>query len=205
MIRNFTEHLAGGASIHRQRGVTSLFVTMVVLLVVMLLGITAALLSGTQFRLAGNLQSQNAAFNLAEESTNTASAWLITDNNFKSAAFTTYSSGTPYLYPINSYPSGITASTPAGWEQTIVWSNSNSLAIGGDDTKRYFIQKVAGCQGVLGDTVGPGTRTYAPINRAEVFRITSRGTGIKGTVRFLQTMYTIPISQADIEAGYCGT
>ena len=50
----------------RQRGASSLFLTVILVMVVMLLAVTASVLSNTQFRLAGNLQFENVAFNLAE-------------------------------------------------------------------------------------------------------------------------------------------
>jgi len=50
----------------RQRGASSLFLTVILVMVVMMLAVTAAVLSNTQFRLAGNLQFENIAFNLAE-------------------------------------------------------------------------------------------------------------------------------------------
>jgi Tfp pilus assembly protein PilX len=191
-------------TVQRQRGVTSLFVTLIVLLVMMVLGVTAALLSGTQFKLASNLQAESIAFNLAEGSTNVAQGWLVTGTNFRDEGFTTYSSGTtPQLYPIGSYPAGVDPAVPA-WETKMTWTDANSVAIDGDATKRYFIQKLATCQSTLGSTAGRGGRRMTKDDRADLFRITSRGTSVKGTVKVLQTTYTVPIKQAEIDDGYCG-
>jgi len=182
--------------IARQRGVTALFVTLVVLLVMMVLGISAALLSGTQFKLAGNLQYENAAFNLAEGSTASAQNWLTTGTNFKQAGFTTYSAGaTPYLYPIGSFTSN---------PLTMTWNDTNSRTVNGDDSQRYLIQKLASCQVTLGSESSVGGRVKAPIERADLFRVTARGTSVKGTNRILQTTYTVPIDADDIRDGYCG-
>ena len=87
---------------NRQRGAAQLFVTVVLLMVVMMLGITAIIVSTTQFNLAGNLQLENIAFNLAEGSSATAENWLSDPaaGNSTNVGFTTYSTGTPYLYPI---------------------------------------------------------------------------------------------------------
>ena len=60
-------------------------------MVVMLLAVTAAVLSNTQFRLAGNLQFENIAFNLAEGAIAAAENWLSTGTNAKNGGFTTYS------------------------------------------------------------------------------------------------------------------
>ena len=182
--------------IARQRGVTALFVTLVVLLVMMILGIAAALLSGTQFKLAGNLQYENLAFNLAEGASATAQNWLTTGTNSRDPGFTTYASATGWLYPISAAaPDPLAAAT---------WDNSHSLAIGGDDTQRYFIQKIAACQSVLGSSAGRGGRLTGPIDRADLYRVTARGLSVKGTTKFLQTTYEVPISAADIRDGYCG-
>src|SRR5262245_2361663 len=120
------QRLQHRTTIRRQRGVTSLFVTMVVLLVVMLLGVTAALLSSTQFKLAGNLQLENEAFNQAEVAVNAAQTWLIT--NYQNAAFTTASSSTPWLVPLGT--GSAMATTP--WGTT--WTDSNSCAVFADNT-----------------------------------------------------------------------
>ena len=59
----------------------------------MMLGITAMILSTTQFNLAGNLQLENIAFNLAEGSSATAESWIsdAAGANPLNAGFTTYS------------------------------------------------------------------------------------------------------------------
>ena len=64
----------------RQRGASSLFITVILVLVVMLLAVTAAVLSSTQFKLAGNLQYENVAFNLAEGALASAESWLSTQD-----------------------------------------------------------------------------------------------------------------------------
>jgi len=188
------------SSIARQRGVTALFVTLIVLLVMMVLGISAALLSGTQFKLAGNLQHENAAFNLAEGSTAAAQNWLTSGANFKDSGFS--SSGTAaHLYCI---PGSAGCTRSPGDPLTMTWNDTNSLAVSGDDTQRYQIQKVASCQVALGSESSVGGRIKAPVERADLFRVTARGTSVKGTNRVLQTTYTVPIDADDIRDGYCG-
>jgi Tfp pilus assembly protein PilX len=49
----------------------------------MLLGVTAALLSGTQFKLAANLQGENTAFNNAESAIAVAQTWLKTGHQLR--------------------------------------------------------------------------------------------------------------------------
>ncbi len=74
---------ARGTAAGRQRGASSLFITVILVLVVMLLAVTAAVLSSTQFKLAGNLQYENIAFNLAEGALASAENWLSTGHEFQ--------------------------------------------------------------------------------------------------------------------------
>ena len=167
-------------ALNPQRGATSLFVTLVVLLVVMLLGVTAALLSGTQFKLAANLQGENTAFNNAESAIAVAQTWLKTGNNSANPGFTTYNSGTtPWLYP-STQPADPLAST---W----TWSDSNSLAV--NSSQRYIIQKVGQNLKAPGNPEIGG----APMScgdRVDMFRISAFATGAKGTTKLMQTTYT---------------
>jgi Tfp pilus assembly protein PilX len=190
----------------RQRGATTLFVTLVVLLVMMVLGVTAALLSGTQFKLASNLQFENVAFNLAEGATATAQSWLTTDTNYKDPGFTngnrngTGSAGT-FVYP---QFSDSTKTTPTVMPDPLAagtWSDDTySLAIGGDIAKRYMIQKIGDCQARLGEDEAGGTRQSAPVQRGDLFRITARGTSVKGTSKIVQTTYVVPIPAVEAAA-----
>ena len=184
MITKTTRRTGPPIPVARQRGATSLFITLVLLLVVMLLGVTAAMLSGTQFRLAGNLQFENEAFNLAEGATAAAESWLSDGTNAQNAGFTTYATAeTPHLYPIG----GLTANP-----LTMSWSNSNSLAVGGDSSRRYLIQRIGADNALLGSTVATGGRSLSACQRADLFRVTARGASAKGTIRIIQTTYTIP-------------
>ena len=105
--------------LNRQRGASSLFITVILVLVVMLLAVTAAVLSSTQFKLAGNLQYENVAFNLAEGALVSAESWLSGNDadgkpNAKNANFTTYAAGS-HFYPIGA----LAGLTPAIDPQTM--------------------------------------------------------------------------------------
>ena len=178
--------------ISRQRGAAQLFVTVVLLVVVMMLGITAIILSTTQFNLAGNLQMENIAFNLAEGSVATAESWLsdpaATPSNSADPGFTTYSTGTPYLYPI-----GYLASlSPPRDPLTMAWSDSNSRAVNGDDTRRYLIEQIGANNQVFNAELNGGGRPLSGCQRADLFRITARGTSAKGTTKLVQSAFMVP-------------
>jgi Tfp pilus assembly protein PilX len=81
--------------LYKQRGASSLFLTVILVMVVMLLAVTASVLSSTQFRLAGNLQFENIAFNLSETAVASAENWLSTGANAKNDGFTTRSDSAP--------------------------------------------------------------------------------------------------------------
>jgi Tfp pilus assembly protein PilX len=184
------------SAIARQRGATSLFVTLIVLLVVMILGVTAALLSGSLFKLASNLQFENVAFNLAEGAAATAQNWLTTGTNFNDSGFTTGTKAA--LYPIGSGPDPV-VELPAGGEsadspmQSKWWTDAKSAAIGdGSGNERYLIQKIATNQVPLGESVSGGGRASTACEKADLFRVTARGTATKNTSKFVQTAYAVP-------------
>jgi len=170
-------------NLSRQRGVSSLFITVILVLVVMLLAVTASVLSNTQFKLAGNIQFEHVAVSRSERAIATAESWLKTGTNAKNASFTTYSTDTPYLYPIGS----LTADP-----LTMTWSDSNSLAVGGNDNRRYVIEKYGSDNQPLGTGLDDHGRPLTGCQKVDVFRISSRGLSAKGTVKFLQTTYSIP-------------
>ena len=169
--------------LRRQRGVSSLFITVILVLVVMLLAVTASVLSNTQFKLAGNIQFEHVAVSRSESAIATAESWLKTGTNAKNASFTTYSTDTPYLYPIGS----LTADP-----LTMTWSDSNSLAVGGNDNRRYVIEKYGSDNQPLGTGLDDHGRPLTGCQKVDVFRISSRGLSAKGTVKFLQTTYSVP-------------
>lgn len=176
---------SGKPGIQRQRGASSLFITVILVLVVMLLAVTAAVLSSTQFKLAGNLQYENVAFNLAEGALASAESWLATDTNAKSAGFATYSADVPYLYPIG-YLAAINVDP-----LTMAWTDSNSFKVGGDDNQRYLIEKYGADNQPLGTGMDQG-RPLTGCQKVDVFLITTRGTSVKGTMKLVQTTFSVP-------------
>jgi Tfp pilus assembly protein PilX len=177
--------------INRQRGAAQLFVTVVLLIVVMMLGITAVILSTTQFNLAANLQQENIAFNLAEGGAATAESWLHDSGNSTDAGFTTYMTGTAaltYVYPIG-YLAGL---TPPVDPLTMTWGDSNSLAVNGDDARRYLIEKIGAKNQIFSAELNPGGRPLSGCQTADLFRITARGTSAKGTTKMIQSTYMVP-------------
>jgi len=175
-----------GRGLARQRGASSMFITVILVLVIMLLVVTASMLSNTQFKLAGNLQFENVAFNLGESAVASAEVWLGTGTNARGTGFTTYSTGTPHLYPIGYL------TTNNIDPLTMTWSNSNSLAVGGDDNQRYLIERYGADNQPLGTGMDQGGRPLTACQKVDVFRITARGASVKGTAKVVQTVYSVP-------------
>ena len=171
-------------SIRRQRGVSSLFITVILVLVVMLLAITASVLSNTQFKLAGNIQFENVATNLTEAAVASAENWLKT--NARNAGFTTYSADAPYIYPLGYL------TTNNIDPLTMTWTNNNSLAVGGDTNQRYVIEKYGVDNIPLGANLQDWSRDHAGCWKVDLYRISARGTSVKGTVKLMQTVYSVP-------------
>lgn len=166
----------------RQRGST-LVMSLIVLVVLMMLGVSTMIVSGTQFSLTGNLQFQNASMNKAEVSVATAEQWLAAGTNFKDAGFTTYSSGTtPHLYPI-----GALTADPL----TMTWDSTNSWSLdGAAGTQRYFIELLGKDKKLIGSGLGDPRKSKG-CNQVNVYRIVSRGVSGRGAVRFVQSNYSV--------------
>jgi len=105
---------------YRRQSGSTLIISLIILIILMLLGVTAITTSDTQYKLAGNLQFENAAMNNAETAISAAETWLATGTNYNNTALTTtYDAATPHLYPI-----GV-----AGDPLTMTWSDSNSIQV----------------------------------------------------------------------------
>ena len=173
-----------------ERGST-LIISLIILILLMLLGITAMNTSDTQFKLAGNLQFEDAAMNNAETAVNAAETWLATGTNFSNAAFTTYnaSAGTYQLYPIGTL-AALTA--PANDPLTMTWADTNSLeVVAGNSNQRYIIELMSTNNTLVGSSVTTGGRASSACNKVNTYRITARGASARGATKFVQSYYSV--------------
>ena len=161
---------------------STLVMSMIVLIVLMLLGVTSMVVSDTQYRLSGNLQMEDTAMNNTETAINAAETWLASVNNFNNAGFTTYNSGlTPHLYP------PATVLDPL----TMAWNDNSSLLVGNTD-QRYLIQmmsvpiKTADSSQSFGEHSSSGCPKVI-----STFQITSRGASGRGALKFVQSYYRV--------------
>lgn len=168
----------------RQQGIT-LITTVVMLVMVMLLGVSAVMFSRSEFRLAGNLQFRNTALNDAENAITTAEQWLAAGNHLNSG-FTTYDgAGTPQLYPIG-YLAGLSA--PNNNPLTMAWDVDNSMAVG---NSRYIIEKIANNKKLIPTSLNVGGNKATGCNQVNIYRIVARGESSRGTTRFVQSVYSV--------------
>jgi Tfp pilus assembly protein PilX len=166
----------------RQRGAT-LVIAMLILVLIMMIGVTAVSTSNTQYKLAGNLQFENAAMNNAEAAVAAGENWLATNSGH--AGFTTYSAqATPQLHPLAS------TATVATSPLTATWSDSNSLGANGG-SQRYVIQLMSTNNLLQGSSAAVGRQGMSVCNKVNTFLITGRGTSVRGAVKFVQSYFSV--------------
>jgi X-X-X-Leu-X-X-Gly heptad repeat protein len=167
----------------RQRGI-SLVTTLVMMVAVMVLGLSAIMISKGEFVLSGNLQFQTGALNEAESSVIAAEQWLAAGTNYLSSGFTTYASGTAQLYPVN-YMSANSIDP-----LVMDWSDSNSTQVAGQTLQRYLIELLATNKTLIPTSLTLGGRATSGCNRVNVYRIIARGGSGRGATRFVQSIYS---------------
>lgn len=165
----------------RQTGST-LIISLIILIILMLLGVTAIQTSDTQYKLAGNLQFENAAMNNAETAISTAETWLATGTNYTNAAFTTYDVTTPHLYPI-----GQLADTAP---LTMAWSDGDSIQVN-NTNQRYIIELMSTGNRLAVSSQVIGGRASAGCNQVNTYRISARGASARGATKFVRSYYSV--------------
>lgn len=153
-----------------QRGATQL-IALIILIVLMLLGIAAVVTSNTQFKLAGNLQFQNAAKNSAESAISEQEDWLAQPANALNACFTTHS-----LLCGKKYPKGYFTNVP---DPTAILSGNKDYMI------ELIAEKVAPPGAGLGDVCGTPGIAY----ELNLYRLTAVGEDARGANRFIQSVF----------------
>ena len=168
---------------HRARG-AALVTSLIVLGVLMLMGVSAYVLSKTQFKLAGNVQFQALALTDAENAMTQAELWV--SSNWNHAGFTT--PGTAGLYPKDTLPDPLTAT----------WDDTNSVKVDADGNQRYMIElyidnrvlPTASVANQCSNNYGsPG-----PCPAVNVYRISTRGASRLGAAKIVQSLYAVRIA-----------
>lgn len=174
---------------NRQSGAT-LVICLIILVAIMLIGFVATMTSTTQYKLAGNLQFEDGAFNNSETGIGAGEKWLSAGTNFNNGGFTAYDSvTTPYLYPIGTAPNPLTMT----WSDANSCSNANCLALGPTlaPNQRFFMQMVSTGERLQGSDQGIGGRQSAGCDQVNTYLVTARGVSARGAQRIVQSYYSV--------------
>jgi len=159
-----------------ERGST-LIISLIVLIILMLLGVTAMNSSGTQFKLAANLNFENVALNNAETATQATERLLET-------------------LPSTAAAPAASAAASLTDPFAMTWTDADSAqVVAGDDTQRYVIGYVSTnaspLAGIGLDCTDPGNeKKFDCVN---TYLITTRGLGQRGATKLVQTYYAVPL------------
>ena len=163
-----------------QRGV-ALFISLVLLLVLTIIGVSAVQTTSLEERMARNTHDSVLAFEAAEVALRAGETFLRTN---RPATATFLPAGANGLWRASNY-----AQTER-WEQANIWTGTNSVAVAANtiagvaEQPRYLIEWVATVQ----RTDNPymqGSSYAALFDRIEIFRITARGVGGTANARVL--------------------
>lgn len=163
---------------------STLMVTMLMLILIMLLGITAMNSSTTIGQLATNLQFEDMAQNKAEAAIDAGELWMATGTNYQAAGFDVYDNATPQIYPPKVLRD---AKDPLN----MTWDDTTSAKVGGDETQRYVVELISKNQRLQGSSAAMGGRTSTGCNTVNLYLITGRGQASRGAVKFIQSFYSV--------------
>ena len=163
-----------------QRGV-ALFISLVLLLVLTIIGVSAVQTTSLEERMARNTHDSVLAFEAAEVALRSGETFLR--NNVNSTAMFP-AVGANGLWKAADY-----AQTER-WEQANIWTGTNSVAVAANtitgvaEQPRYVIEWVASVQRNDNPYL-QGSSYSALFDRIEIFRITARGVGGTTNARVL--------------------
>jgi len=166
---------------HTQHGST-LIISLIILIILMLLGVTAMVTSDTAYKLAGNLQFENNAINDAEATLSGVESWLETGSidytHVDFFATPPVTSSTTGRYPINSSINPMSMS----------WNSTDSAVAG---QGRYIIELMSTSNVMIGSSAMIGGPLSYACNKVNTYRITTRGTSARGAAKLVQSYYSV--------------
>lgn len=162
-----------------QRGST-LIISLVILAVLMLLGVSSMVTSSTVFNLAGNLQFQDVAMNNAEMALGRVEKDLESGTiNPADSSFTATGTITPSnqgKFPSGSVPDLLLEST---------WNDYAAPNAHGS----YIIELVSQNSVLIGSNLSIGGQVSSVCSKANTYRITARGNSARGATRIVQSYF----------------
>lgn len=159
--------VAGYALCHpsSERGST-LIISLIIMILLMLLGVTAMNTSDTQYKMAANLQFENVALNNAETTINTAEA-IASLAPATPAAGSSVAATDPFAKPANAN------------NYLIEFVSTNKMPLASANLN-------------CSDTTNPDPTIYNCLQCLNTYLITSQGAGGRGATKFIQTYYSVP-------------
>jgi Tfp pilus assembly protein PilX len=156
------------------------------LIVLMILGVTAVVTANSQLKMAGNLQFENIAKNRAENQMAEAEAFLVANGgSVLAAGFTTWASGTKALHPKGHFATlGIANNDPLNMSSSEWLDNATGV-------EGYMIELLATNEPGYGANAATGRAGNCTGDHVNLFRVTSRGVGGRGAVRFVQSIHEV--------------
>ena len=177
-MKNVTQTSVFSSTMRRQQG-AALVVSLIILLMLTVVGLSAIRDSGIQERMAGNSRDMNTAFQAAELALREAEAYL------------TGASIGPFngsgLYRICGIGESSTACSSPSWSDlsSTGWIKLTNTPEGADQSPQYFIEE----NPLAVDTAG-SLVSDTPNETYEMYHITARGFGSSdGSVVVLQSTY----------------
>ncbi|GAB5605054.1 pilus assembly PilX family protein [Sideroxyarcus sp. TK5] len=159
---------------------STLVVTLIVLAMLMLLGVTAMVTSDTAYRLAGNLQFQDIAMNNAEAAlVDVEKALEAGTIDPAHADFTATMPVTPSnqgKFPYGAVPDLLTDAT---------WQNYAASNASGN----YIIELMSQNSTLIGSNLSLGGQSSSVCSKANTYRITARGNSVRGAMRIVQSYF----------------
>lgn len=160
-----------------------MLIVIILLTAVGLATMTTFQLSRNQYRLVGNIQHLEQAFNQTESVLASAEDWLDTGDNRNATGLSSHSTAEPSLYPIG----GLTAA--ALDPKTMQWGATNSAASGDG---RYLIERMA--QGItpIGESMSSGEPKddgAQACRKVDLFRVISKSDSTRAASRIIESNY----------------
>lgn len=166
---------------HSQRGST-LIISLIILVLLMLLGVTAMTTSDMAYKLTGNLQFENNAINNAEavvisteEAIDAGTINYLDSDFFAPSSVTAASSG---LYPIGA------AINPL----TMIWDNAHSVSVA---PGRRIIQLMSTKNLQFGADLTTGGPSSAKCTTVNTYTISALGSSARGASNIVQSYYSV--------------
>lgn len=162
----------------KQRGVV-LMVSLIMLLLLTLIGVTGSNVTGLEERMAGNMRDENLAFQAAEAALRVGEAAVL----LNPPAFSVSSNGTGGT---GLYTTVGTGAQTSGYWQTVDWTSSTAVATYAgslshvNTAPRYIIEELPTSSSTSGTTNNSGSLEAGATSTAQSvswYRITARGTG----------------------------